>query len=134
VVFSVTVPLPVFFAAFANAEAADPYAAVKAWAHEIFEARRGHRWKRGVILMHAPRSSVYLSSDIPETAFDSLAEVDFVTGPDGYYEWDAGKNAWRRRDASSRRRKWPNWFLLGVVAAGLVELRRRRRSADQGTG
>src|SRR5215217_8827814 len=47
VVFSATVPLPVFFAAFATEGTNDPYAAVKAWAQEIFEARRGAGWKRG---------------------------------------------------------------------------------------
>jgi hypothetical protein len=83
--------------------------------------------QRGAILIHAPRSSVYLYSDMPETAFDSLAEIDF-TGPSCYYKWDAGRSEWR--EASSRRRKWPNWVLLGVVTAGLVELRRRRRKAD----
>jgi hypothetical protein len=127
VVFSTTVSLPVFFAAFASAEADDPYAAVKTWAQEIFKARRGPRLQRGAILIHAPQSSVYLYSDMPETAFDSLAEIDF-TGPSGYYRWDAGRSEWR--EASSTRRKWPNWILLGVVTAGLVELRRRRRRAD----
>jgi hypothetical protein len=128
VVFSTTVSLPVFFAAFESAEADDPYAAVTAWAQEIFEARQGPRWNRGAILIYGPRSSICLSSDIPEAALDSLAEIDSVTSPIGRYEWDMRRNEWR--EAAYRRRKWPKGFLLGLLAAGLVELRRRRRKSD----
>jgi hypothetical protein len=52
VVFSVTVPMPVFFAAFATEGANDPYPPVRAWAQEIFEARRGSRLRRGKILIY----------------------------------------------------------------------------------
>jgi hypothetical protein len=126
VVFSATVPLPIFFAAFPAGEANDPYIAVKTWAQRIFEARRGPRWKRGAILIHGPRSSVYLWSDMPDRAFDSLAGVDSIPSPVGCYEWDAGRNEWRERFADQRR--WPKWLLLGVVAAALLEIRRRRRA------
>jgi hypothetical protein len=124
VVFSATVPLPVFFAAFAT-EANDPSVSVKAWAQEIFEARRGARWKRGGVLIHGPESSIKLWSDMPEMALDSLAEVDWRSGC--IYMWDADQNEWGDPRGSSRRRKRSNWFLIGVVVAGLAELQRRRQ-------
>ena len=66
VVFSATVPLPVFFAAFVTEETHDRSAGVKAWAQEIFEARRGSRLKRGTILIQGSDSSIRLWSDMPE--------------------------------------------------------------------
>jgi hypothetical protein len=127
VIFSVTVPLLVFFAAFATEEANDPYAAVKAWAQEIFEARRGGRWKRGEILIHGSESSVALWSDMPEMALDSLAEVDWRLNL--RYEWDADQNEWGpSRGSSPARRKWSYLLLLGVVISGLAGLRRRQRA------
>jgi len=128
VVFSATVPLPVFFAAFATEGANDPYAAVKAWAQEIFEARRGARWKRGEILIYGPGSSIELWSDMPEMALDCLAEVDWRRGT--YNKWDADQKEWVDRWEASRQHKWSNWSLFGVLA-GLPGLQRRwRRTRD----
>ncbi len=125
VVFSATVPLPVFFAAFVTEETHDRYAAVKAWAQEIFEARRGSRLKRGTILIHGSDSSIRLWSDMPEMALDSLAEVDWRPGRN--YKWDVDQNEWVDPRESFRRRKWSNWFLIGVAVAALAGLQRRRR-------
>ena len=125
VVFSATVPLPVFFAAFVTEETHDPYAAVKAWAQEIFEARRGSRLKRGKIVIYGDDSTIRLWSDMPEMALDSLAEVDWR--PQGNYNWDVDQNEWVDPRESSRRRKWSNRFLVGVVIAGLAGLQRWRR-------
>jgi hypothetical protein len=123
VVFSATVPLAVFFAAFATEETNDPYVAVKAWAQGIFEARRGARWQRGGITIHGPDSSITLWSDMPEMAFDSLVEVDWRRSC--IYTWDADQNKWVDQWESSRRRKWSDWF--PIVVAGLAVQRRRRR-------
>ena len=127
VVFSATVPLPVFFAAFATDGENDPYAAVKAWAQAVFEAWRGARWKRGAILIHGRDSSISLSSDISEIALDSLAEVDWAPSRIiDRWEWDADQNAWGDPAGSAHRRKWSNRLLMGAVAAGLARLQRRR--------
>jgi hypothetical protein len=127
VVFSSTVPLPVFFAAFATEEANDPYAAVKAWAQEIFEARREARWKRGEILIHGSDSSIALWSDMPEMALDSLAEVDWRPGRN--YRWDADQNEWKDPRESSPRRRWSKWFLVGLVIVCVAGLWRRATPA-----
>lgn len=103
VVFSATVPLPVFFAAFVTEETHDPYAAVKAWAQDIFEARRGSRLKRGKIVIYGDDSTIRLWSDMPEMALDSLAEVDWR--PQGNYNWDVDQNEWVDLRESSRRHK-----------------------------
>ncbi len=158
VVLTVTVPIPVFFAAFATEGANDPYAAVKAWAKEIFEARRGSQSRRGEILIHGGGTTrIALWGDMPEVALDSLAEIDWGDerdslaastpfdyleadpslfnrflvdrGQDRYFSWDAEQNEWGDPRRSSRRRKWSNWFLLGVVVAGFAGLRRWRRRA-----
>jgi hypothetical protein len=77
VVVTLGVPIPTFFDAFATEGANDAYPAVKAWAKEIFEAR-GSEGRRGEILLHGRRDGmIALWSDMPEAAFDSLAELDW---------------------------------------------------------
>jgi hypothetical protein len=77
VVVTLGVPIPAFFAAFATEGTTDAYPAVNAWAKEIFEARGSDR-RRGEILLHGRGEGVIaLWSDMPEAAFDSLAEIDW---------------------------------------------------------
>jgi hypothetical protein len=151
VVLTVTVPIPMFFDAFATEGANDPYATVKAWAQEIFEARRGSQSRRGEILIHGGGTTrIALWSDIPEVALDSLAEIDWGDTRDyltanspidpleaqfviaasqhRYFHWDAEENEWVDRSKSSPQRKWSKWFLVGVVATGLAGLFRPRRA------
>jgi hypothetical protein len=157
VVVTLGVPIPAFFAAFATEGATDAYPAVNAWAKEIFEARGSDR-RRGEILLHGRGEGIIaLWSDMPEAAFDSLAELDWrpvaqgavvasdilaadfrwhlhTRDPARYFKWDAAQNEWidqYQRHGSPTRWARSNRFLLsliGLVVVGLAGLRRRRRA------
>jgi hypothetical protein len=160
VVGTIGVPIPAFFAAFTDEGAKDTSGAVKRWAHEIFEARRGSGgWRRGEIMLHGRLDTVItLSSDMPKTAFESLPELDWgplaqgatvasdilaadfrwhlhTRDPARYFKWDAAQNEWidqYQRHRSRSRRAWLNRFLLPLIRVVVAGLAglRRRRRAD----
>jgi hypothetical protein len=139
VVGTIRVSIPAFFAAFTDEGKKETSGAVKRWADEISEARRvpGGR-PRGEIMLHGRlNTDVMLSSDMPEAAFESLAELDWgsaardafvasdipaaylrgflhILVPDRYFKWDAAQNEWIdqwQRHRSRSRRAWLNRFL-----------------------
>jgi hypothetical protein len=160
VVVTLSVPIPTFFAAFATEGPSDAYPTVKVWAKEIFEARASQR-RRGEILLHGRRDgTIALWNDMPEAAFDSLAEIDWRDERDAqgrsvpfdkleaefglscfvfphiegsWFTWSAEQNEWIdqcRRHGSFWRRS--NWFLLSLVGLVVagVDGLRRGRRAD----
>jgi hypothetical protein len=157
VVGTIDVPIPAFFAALTDEGTKDMPGAVKAWADEIFEARRGSggRPRGEIMLIGRLHTDITLSSDMPEAAFDSLAELDWGPLAQGapiasvvldsevwhvhapcarYFKWDAAQNKWidqwDRHRSRSRRARWTYFLpaLIGLVVAGLVGLRRRHRA------
>jgi hypothetical protein len=158
VVGTIGVPIPAFFAALTDEGAEDTSAAVKAWAREIFEARRGSggRPRGEIMLIGRLETDITLSSDMPEEAFESLTELDWgpvaqgATGASDilaaefrwhlhahgpYFKWDAAQSEWINqwdRYRSRSRRAWWYWFLLPLVGLVVVRLAglRRRRPAD----
>ena len=160
VVGTIGVPIPAFFAAFTDEGSKDTSGAVKRWADEISQARRGPGGRpRGEIMLHGRlNTDVILTSDMPEAAFESLFELDwgplaqgatvasdipaadfrwYVQGPDHarYLKWDAAQNEWfdqYQRHRSRSRRAWLNWFLLPLIGVVVTGLAgvRRRRRAD----
>ena len=152
-VVTLGVPIPDFLPAFATEGANDAYSAVNAWAKEIFEARGSER-RRGEILLHGRGQGIIaLWSDMPKAAFDSLAELDWGPLPRAWLQhltfWrristctctgPLTSNGMPRSTSGSTRTKATDpppdlarskWFLLsliGLVAAALARLRRRRR-------
>jgi len=92
---TVLVPLAAFFAAIGAQAGKDAYAVAKAWAKDMFEARKNSGLGRGSIVLHDLNGTqLILSSQWPDGAFDALPELDWAELEGGYLTWDETEGRW----------------------------------------
>ena len=92
---TLAVPFVAFFAKFGSEAGKDAYAAVKAWAKAMFEARKESGLGRGAIsVVDLNGTELVLASDWPDEALDALAEMDWDQVEGGYLVWNEAEGEW----------------------------------------
>jgi hypothetical protein len=92
---TLAVPFVAFFAKFGSEAGKDAYAAVKAWAKAMFEARKESGLGRGAIsVVDLNGTELVLASDWPDKALDALAEIDWDQVEGGYLLWNEADGEW----------------------------------------
>ena len=93
VMVTLATPIAAFFHAFAAEAGKDAYAAVKQWVRDLWDARATAG--EGAVRLHdAQRSTLVLSTRIPDEALDALSRVDWEAVSGDYLTWDEARGEW----------------------------------------